>query len=119
MNYYNNYLKSFNKCKDLQTEDEAIDEREFYDIIEQIESEFDYLHMRAEKHPDYNFYPTPKVPASMELDKLEKLVKEIKSYIKKSKPFDDDEELDHMFPNRHDADFDGDSMNYDSIFGSD
>lgn len=33
--------------------------------------------------------------------------------------YDEDAELDHMFPDRHDEDFDEDSMSYDSVFGSD
>lgn len=33
--------------------------------------------------------------------------------------FDPEAELDAMFPNRHDDDFDDDSMSYDSVFGGD
>lgn len=33
--------------------------------------------------------------------------------------YDEDAEIDTMFPNRHDDDFDEDSMSYDSVFGSD
>ncbi len=33
--------------------------------------------------------------------------------------FDAESELDNMFPNRHDDDFDEDSMSYDSVFGDD
>lgn len=33
--------------------------------------------------------------------------------------FDPEAELDYMFPNRHDDDFDEDSMSYDSVFGED
>ena len=51
--------------------------------------------------------------------KLNKLQKRI-SRIKKSNEFyDEDAELDRMFPNRHDDDFDEDSMSYDSVFGDD
>lgn len=40
--------------------------------------------------------------------------------IKKENDFYDAEaELDMMFPNRHDDDFDEDSMSYDSVFGTD
>ena len=31
----------------------------------------------------------------------------------------DEDMLDNMFPNRHDDDFDEDSMSYDSVFGDD
>lgn len=33
--------------------------------------------------------------------------------------YDAEAELDMMFPDRHDEDFDEDSINYDSIFGGD
>lgn len=33
--------------------------------------------------------------------------------------YDEDAELDMMFPDRHDDDFDDDSMNYESVFGKD
>jgi len=33
--------------------------------------------------------------------------------------YDEDAELDMMFPNRHDENFDEDSMSYDSVFGDD
>ena len=40
--------------------------------------------------------------------------------IKKENDFYDKEtELDYMFPDRHDSDFDEDSMSYDSVFGGD
>ena len=33
--------------------------------------------------------------------------------------YDEEAELDNMSPDRHDEDFDEDSMSYDSVFGSD
>lgn len=33
--------------------------------------------------------------------------------------YDEEGELDMMFPDRHDEDFDEDSMSYDSVFGDD
>lgn len=33
--------------------------------------------------------------------------------------YDEEAELDMMFPNRHDENFDDDSMSYDSVFGKD
>lgn len=48
-----------------------------------------------------------------------KLLKRI-SVIKREYDFYDEEaELDGMFPVRHDDDFDEDSMSYDSVFGGD
>lgn len=54
-----------------------------------------------------------------EFDYINKLAKRI-ARIKKANDFYDPEaELDRMFPNRYDDDFDEDSMSYDSFFGGD
>ena len=47
------------------------------------------------------------------------LLKKIKSIKKEFDFFDSEAELDNMFPNRRDDDFDDDSMSYDSVFGDD
>ena len=53
----------------------------------------------------------------------EKQVNEILKKIKRIKAeydfYDEEAELDMMFPDRHDEDFDNDSMPYDSVFGDD
>ena len=116
MNYFENHNKSFDKLKENKSD---FEERDLYSLIEEIEPDIEYLFDQAEKHPKYNFVPTEEVPASMELEKLEKLKKEIEKFIKESREFDPDEELDRMFPDRHEEGFDEDSMNYDSVFGSD
>lgn len=43
----------------------------------------------------------------------------IKSVKKEFDFYDEEAELDYMFPNRHDEDFDEDSMSYESVFGGD
>ena len=48
-----------------------------------------------------------------------KLLLELKSLKKEFDFYDQEGELDMMFPNRHDEDFDDDSMSYDSVFGDD
>ena len=48
-----------------------------------------------------------------------KLLKELKSLKKEFDFYDEEGELDMMFPDRHDDDFDEDSMSYDSVFGDD
>lgn len=48
-----------------------------------------------------------------------KLLKELKSLKREFDFYDQEGELDMMFPNRHDEDFDEDSMSYDSVFGDD
>ena len=48
--------------------------------------------------------------------KAEKLIARIK---KDNEFYDSEENLDMMFPDRYDDDFDEDSMSYDSVFGDD
>lgn len=102
--------KLFKKLKEKEDENN-FDERDFYSLIEDIKEENQYLFQQAEKHPKYNFVPTKEVPESISLEILEKLIIEIESYIKSVQPFDPEEELNRMFPDRHDEDFDEDSIN--------
>jgi hypothetical protein len=56
---------------------------------------------------------------SEQINQLKKLQKKL-SIIKSENDFYDEEtELDMMFPDRHDDDFDEDSRSYDSTFGDD
>ncbi len=48
---------------------------------------------------------------------LSGLLAEIKSTKEEFDFYDEEGELDMMFPDRHDEDFDEDSMSYDSVFG--
>lgn len=50
---------------------------------------------------------------------LQTLLKRIARFKKENDFYDADAELDRMFPNRYDDDFDEDSMSYDSVFGKD
>lgn len=49
---------------------------------------------------------------------IEKFIRDIEDN-EEEVEFDPEAELDNMFPNRHDDDFDEDSMSYDSVFGGD
>jgi hypothetical protein len=50
---------------------------------------------------------------------LNELLKKINSMKKVFDLYDEEAVLNDMFPNRHDDDFNEDSMNYDSVFGKD
>jgi hypothetical protein len=50
---------------------------------------------------------------------IEQLLKKIKSAKLEYDLYDEEAELDNMFPDRHDDDFDEDSMSHDSVFGED
>ncbi|RXG21926.1 hypothetical protein [Leeuwenhoekiella aequorea] len=48
---------------------------------------------------------------------LEALKRNIKNFKEEESFYNAEAELDHMFPDRHDEDFDEDSMSWDSVFG--
>ena len=54
-----------------------------------------------------------------EFDSYKKLSNRINRIKKENDFYDPEVELDRMFPDRHDEDFDEDSMSYDSVFGDD
>jgi hypothetical protein len=54
-----------------------------------------------------------------EIHLFERLQKSINRIKKENDFYDAEAELDRMFPDRHDEDFDEDSMSYDSVFGGD
>lgn len=54
-----------------------------------------------------------------EFEVFEKLSKRIDQIKKENDFYDEESVLDYMFPDRHDSDFDEDSMSYDSVFGED
>ncbi|WP_276166454.1 hypothetical protein [Zobellia alginiliquefaciens] len=60
------------------------------------------------------FHQVFKEEDEKQINKLDKLVKEFKQ---ENDFYDAEGELDSMFPDRHDEDFDDDSMSYDSVFG--
>ena len=51
------------------------------------------------------------------LDKLNKLDEQVKAFKRHYDFYDAEAELDRMFPDRHDEDFDEDQMSWDSVFG--
>jgi len=52
-----------------------------------------------------------------EMAALESLKLELQDFKDEHGFYDEEAELDMMFPNRHDEDFDEDDMSYDSVFG--
>jgi hypothetical protein len=54
-----------------------------------------------------------------EINQLKSLLKKIKIMKREFDLYDEEAELDMMFPDRHEDDFDEDSMSYDSVFGKD
>ena len=92
------------KLEDLE---EHLDDMEFDELTERVyelENEIQ-IRLREAFDDEYEHY-----------QKLNKKVQRIK---KENNFYDPEAELDRMFPNRYDDDFDEDSMSYDSIFGGD
>ena len=56
---------------------------------------------------------------SKEYENLLELVDELKSTKREYGFYVEEDELDNMFPDRHDEDFDEDDINYDNIFKKD
>lgn len=54
-----------------------------------------------------------------EAEQLEAFNKRVQEFKKENEFYDAEEELDRMFPDRHEEGFDNDSMSYDSVFGDD
>lgn len=52
-------------------------------------------------------------------EQLDKLKKQINAFKREYDFYDAEAELDRMFPDRHDEDFDEDQMSWDSVFGDD
>ena len=79
--------------------------------IERLESEVCDLESEIDNYLD--------IAQGVQLSQLQKLKKRIIQIKQENDFYDADGELDRMFPNRHDDDFDEDSMSYDSVFGED
>lgn len=54
-----------------------------------------------------------------ENEQIQKLLHKIRAAKKEFDFYDTDAELDNMFPDRNDDDFDEDSLSYDSVVGDD
>ena len=93
-------------------------EDDFEDKVFQLEEDVQYEIEMLQDH--INGLDFDKTEALEEvLSKYENIAKKIKILKSENDFYDEDAELDRMFPNRYDDDFDEDSMSYDSVFGSD
>lgn len=100
-------MSNYNKLKAKLEEIELLSEStEFVENFEEMVYEFEEeLQEELEIH-DYN-------------TKLVSLQKKLKRIKEENDFYDEEAELDMMFPNRHDDDFNEDDMSYDSVFGDD
>jgi poly-gamma-glutamate capsule biosynthesis protein CapA/YwtB (metallophosphatase superfamily) len=99
-----NYLYEEISNENYEAEDKVADLEE---KIDQMIEDYSY-------QDDYHFKGEPK-----ELDALKKLKNDVKKMKREFNFYDEQAELDRMFPNRHDEDFDEDDMGFRSVFGDD
>jgi hypothetical protein len=93
-------------------------ENTVYELEERIKEYLEILDNHLSSERIMNF-PDKEAKLERQYNQLKKLYIKL-SIIKSENDFYDEEaELDMMFPNRHDDDFDKDSISYDSAFSDD
>ena len=90
---------------ELNAEDEDFDPNELQDSFNELVEKVYELHSNVWEQKDKN--------------KLEKLSAKLKAFKKEQDFYDANDELDRMFPNRGEDDFDEDSTSFESVFGKD
>jgi hypothetical protein len=85
-------------------------------IFEEGDDDHQLIYDLEEKIQNASYEIGEEHKEAAQLDKLNKRVQEFK---RENNFFNAEAELDRMFPDRHDPDFDDDSMSYDSVFGDD
>ena len=106
--------KRFNEVEELVENREDDFENKVFQLEEDVQFEIEML------QDHINGLDFDKTEALEEVfSKYENIARRIKILKSENDFYDEDAELDRMFPNRYDEDFDEDSMSYDSVFGSD
>jgi DNA repair exonuclease SbcCD ATPase subunit len=124
------FSEEINQLK-LQIEEieSQFDNNENYDELENLENTVYELEERINEYLDmldnhFSFenikkFPDMEIEIWRQCDQLKKLSKRLSTIKSENDFYDKEAELDRMFPNRQDDDFDEDSMSYASIFGDD
>ena len=81
------------------------------------EGNFEYEQVLFYLESEINSLKGQYSPESIQKSTIEKLSKRIEKIKNEYDIFDKEAQLDRMFPNRHDEDFDEDSMSFESVFG--
>jgi phage shock protein A len=92
------------KISELEEEIDELDTEELVERVNNLEEEINY---------------SIETCRESEINSFNKLLKRINIIKKNNDFYDEDAELDRMFPDRQDEDFDEDSTSYDSVFGKD
>lgn len=98
--------------------------KEFKEIFEKLKNKFESnesdINELEEKIIDLENSVQEYYEANFENNTyIKSLLNAIKSFKKENDFYNSEAELDRMFPDRHDEDFDEDSMSFDSVFGRD
>ena len=104
----------FNKVEELVENQEDGFEEKVLQLEEDVQFEIEML------QDHINGLDFDKTEALEEaFSKYENIAKRLKILKSENDFYDEDAEVDRMFPNRYDDDFDESSMSYYSVFGSD
>lgn len=85
-------------------------EQDVFDLEREVAEEMEFETARIKEVPD---------KLGVNLFELKSLLKKINQMKIEFDFYDEEAELDRMFSDRHEADFDEDSMSYESAFGDD
>ena len=86
---------------------------EIEELFEKGEEDHQLIFDLEEKMQEVDFdFPEYEVE-----EQFDELKEQIKAFKKEYEFYDAEAELDRMFPDRHDEDFDEDQMSWDSVFG--
>lgn len=104
----------FNDVEELVEKQEDDFEDKVFQLEEDVQFEIEMLQDEINRLDIDNIGDLDEI-----LSKYENIAKRIKILKSENDFYDEEGELDNMFPNRYDDDFDEDSMSYDSVFGDD
>jgi len=99
--------------------DDLLDENARNNIEEQLEAEVYEIEEYLQRELGIDYKDIYYGNTDLGDKQVVMLVKRIKQLKDEKGFFDSEAELDRMFPDRHDDDFDEESMSYDSVFGDD
>lgn len=104
----------------IKTENQEHDYEELiYDLTNDVEREIEFIENDLNNDPKYGLVPTQQLRYGPLFLQFKDLLKDINILKRDNNCFDAEGELDMMFPDRNDEDFDEDSTSFDSAFGDD
>lgn len=113
------HQKKFAEIKQNFLDNITDDLQELYDLEQNVKREFDMVERYVFENNKYGEVPDSQIRGFKEMQVLKKVLNEIGQFINENNSFNEDSELDMMFPNRQDDNFDEDDISYNNVFGDD